>query len=58
MSYLATVEGSGRPVTREEIEKRMDELARKYVETRDSHIIEKLNRLSRQLQELEKHFRL
>jgi hypothetical protein len=44
-------------VTREEIEKQMDELARKYVETRDSHIIEELNRLSRQLQELEKHFR-
>jgi FKBP-type peptidyl-prolyl cis-trans isomerase (trigger factor) len=44
-------------VTREEIEKRMDELARKYVETHDRDIIEELNRLSRQLQELEKHFR-
>jgi hypothetical protein len=44
-------------VTREEIEKRMDELARKYVEKRDPDIIEELNRLSRQLQELEKHFR-
>jgi FKBP-type peptidyl-prolyl cis-trans isomerase (trigger factor) len=43
-------------VTREEIEKRMDELARKYVETHDRDIIEELNRLSRQ-QELEKHFR-
>jgi hypothetical protein len=40
-------------VTREEIEKRMDELARKYVETHDRDIIEELNRLSRQLQELE-----
>jgi hypothetical protein len=38
-------------------EKRMDELARKYVETHDREIIEELNRLSRQLQELEKHFR-
>jgi hypothetical protein len=45
------------PMTREEIEKRMDELARKYVETHDRDIIEELNRLSRQLQELEKHFR-
>jgi FKBP-type peptidyl-prolyl cis-trans isomerase (trigger factor) len=44
-------------MTREEIEKRMDELARKYVETHDREIIEELNRLSRQLQELEKHFR-
>jgi hypothetical protein len=44
-------------MTREEIEKRMDELARKYVETRDRNITEELNRLSRQLQKLEKHFR-
>jgi len=43
-------------LTPEEIEKRMDELARKYVETRDRNIIEELNRLSRQLQELEKYF--
>jgi hypothetical protein len=43
-------------MTREEIEKRMDELARKYVETHDRNIIEELNRLSRQLQKLEKHF--
>jgi hypothetical protein len=40
---------------RQEIEKQMDELARKYVETHDRDIIEELNRLSRQLQELEKH---
>jgi hypothetical protein len=45
------------PMTRKEIEKRMDELAREYVETHDPDIIEELNRLSRQLQELEKHFR-
>ena len=43
-------------MTRDQIEKRMDELARKYVETDDWEIIEELNRLSRQLQELEKHF--
>jgi len=42
-------------MTPEEIEKRMDELAQKYVETHDREIIEELNRLSRQLQELEKH---
>jgi FKBP-type peptidyl-prolyl cis-trans isomerase (trigger factor) len=42
------------PMTREEIQKRMDELARKYVETHDRDIIEELNRLSRQLQELDK----
>jgi hypothetical protein len=44
-------------MTRQEIEKQMDELARKYVETHDRAIIEELNRSSRQLQELEKHFR-
>jgi hypothetical protein len=33
-------------VTREEIEKRTDELARKYVETDDREIMEELNRLS------------
>jgi hypothetical protein len=42
-------------MTRKEI--RMDELAREYVETHDPDIIEELNRLSRQLQELEKYFR-
>jgi hypothetical protein len=41
-------------MTREEIEKQMDELARKYVETHDRNIIEELNRLSRELVMMEK----
>jgi hypothetical protein len=43
-----------RPMTREEIEKRMDELARKYVETRDKEIPQELYRLSRELEKIEK----
>jgi hypothetical protein len=41
-------------MTREEIEKRMDELARKHVETHDNEIIEELYRLARVLGEMEK----
>jgi hypothetical protein len=40
-------------VTREEVEKRMDELARKYVETHDKQIIEELYRLGRELEKRE-----
>ena len=40
--------------TREEIEKRIDELVRKYIETHDREIIEELYKLSRKLEELEK----
>jgi FKBP-type peptidyl-prolyl cis-trans isomerase (trigger factor) len=36
-------------MTREEIEKRMDELARKYVEKRDPKIIEELYNLRLEL---------
>jgi FKBP-type peptidyl-prolyl cis-trans isomerase (trigger factor) len=39
-------------MTREEIEKRMDELARKYVEKRDPEIIEELYRLRLELDKL------
>jgi hypothetical protein len=42
-------------MTREEIEKRMDELARKYVETHDRQIIEELYELARQLEKMEKN---
>ncbi len=38
---------------REEIEQKMDELARKYVETHDKEIIEELYRLGRELEKLE-----
>jgi hypothetical protein len=38
-------------MTREEIEHRMDELARKYVETHDKKIIEELYQLVRELEE-------
>ena len=41
-------------MTTEEIERKMDELVRKYVETHDKEIIQELNRLSRELQKLEK----
>jgi hypothetical protein len=41
-------------VTREEIEQRMDELARKYVETRDPEIRKEIYRLDGELQKMEK----
>ena len=41
-------------MTREEIERRMDELARKYVETHDKQIIEELYQLARQLEKMPK----
>jgi FKBP-type peptidyl-prolyl cis-trans isomerase (trigger factor) len=41
-------------MTREEIERRMDELARKYVETHDKEIIEELYQLARQLEKMPK----
>jgi uncharacterized protein Yka (UPF0111/DUF47 family) len=40
------------PLSREEIKKRMDELARKYVETNDPEIIEELSKLVRELEKL------
>ena len=40
-------------MTREEIEKRMDELARKYVETHDQ-IIDKLYELAREFEKMDK----
>ena len=41
-------------MTREEIQKRMDELARKYVETRDPEIREEIYRLGLDLEKMEK----
>ena len=41
-------------MTREEIERRMDELARKYVETHDKMIIEELYEFARELRKQEK----
>jgi hypothetical protein len=41
-------------LTREEIEKRINELTRKYVETGDKEIIKKLDELSLELEKLEK----
>ena len=41
-------------MTREEIERRMDELARKYIETRDHEIIEELYKLRLELKRLGK----
>jgi hypothetical protein len=40
-------------VTRQEMEERMDILARKYIETRDPEIIEELYRLARELAKIE-----
>jgi hypothetical protein len=39
--------------TREEIEKRMDEITRNYVESHDHEIIEELYKLSLKLREME-----
>jgi hypothetical protein len=41
-------------MTRQEIEERMDELARKYVETHDRKIIGQLYELARELEKMEK----
>ena len=41
-------------MTREEIEQKMVELARKYVMTHDKQIIEELYRLCRELEKIEK----
>jgi FKBP-type peptidyl-prolyl cis-trans isomerase (trigger factor) len=41
------------PVTREEIEQKMDELAREYRDTHDPEIPEEIYRLARQLREME-----
>ena len=40
-------------MTRQEIEQKMDELARKYTETRDPEIREEIYRLGRELEKLE-----
>ena len=42
-----------RPVTRQEIEQKMDELAREYQETHDPEIPENLDRLTHQFRELD-----
>jgi hypothetical protein len=41
-------------MTRQEIEQKMDELARKYVETHDRKIIEELYQLGLELEKMEK----
>ena len=41
-------------MTREEIEQKMDELARKYVETHDPEIREEIYRLGREAEKMEK----
>jgi hypothetical protein len=41
-------------MTREEIEKRMDELARQYIQTRDPEIIKELSKLRLELAKMEK----
>ena len=43
-------------MTREEIEKRMDELARKLAETQDNKIIKELYQLALELEKLEKEW--
>jgi hypothetical protein len=41
-------------MTREEIEQKMDELTRKYVETQDKEVIVELYRLAQELEKIEK----
>jgi hypothetical protein len=50
----ATVAFCGIKSTRQELEERMDELARKYVETDEKEIVEELYRLARELEKMEK----
>jgi FKBP-type peptidyl-prolyl cis-trans isomerase (trigger factor) len=52
--YDATVAFCGIKSTRQELEERMDELARKYVETDEKEIVEELYRLARELEKMEK----
>ena len=40
-------------MTREEIKRRLDELARKYVETHDKEIVPELYRLARALEKVD-----
>jgi hypothetical protein len=42
------------PMTRQEIQQKMDELARKYVETRDKEIPQELYQMARELEKIEK----
>ena len=42
------------PITREEIEKRMDQLARKYVETHDPELTKELYQLAVELEKMKK----
>jgi hypothetical protein len=42
------------PMNRGEIEERMDEFARRYIETHDKEIARELSRLARELEKLEK----
>jgi hypothetical protein len=44
-------------MTREEMEEKMDELARKYIETHDKKIIEELYELARELEKIDKERR-
>ena len=41
-------------MTREEIQRRMDELARQFVETHDTKIVEELYKLARELEKMDK----
>jgi hypothetical protein len=41
------------PVTREEIEQRMDELAREFADTHDPEIPEEIYRLGRELEKMQ-----
>jgi hypothetical protein len=52
--YDATVAFCGIKSTCQELEERMDELARKYVETDEKEIVEELYRLARELEKMEK----
>jgi hypothetical protein len=53
---LATFGGPTRPMGRAEIEHRMDEFARKYVDTHDREIPHELYKLARELEKLDKEY--
>jgi hypothetical protein len=52
--WVFSMYGSTSPMSRAEIEERMDDFARKYIETHDKEIARELSRLARELEKVEK----
>jgi hypothetical protein len=52
--WLFSMYGSRNSMSRAEIEERLDDFARKYIETHDKEIARELSRLARELEKVEK----